>query len=107
MKSATTILSLSALFPQLLIGGTALNTLAQQSEQNVRKEHLEYCVSQLTVKVGEVEAIKGVMDQPNLLPVEKLEQVSQILTPQQKQQLRACMEQPIPPQARPLQGEQP
>lgn len=91
------------LVPQLLMGVNFPNTLAQQPQQDIRKEHLEYCVDELTVKVGEVEAIKGVMQQ-NLLPVQKLEEVSQILTPQQKQQLRACMQQPMPPQPKPPQG---
>lgn len=67
-------------------------------QQDVRKEHLKYCVSQLTAQVAQLEAIQGVMKNENMLPVQKLEAVSQILTPQQKQQLRACMQQPMPPQ---------
>lgn len=55
-------------------------------------------MSQLTAQVAQLEVIQGVMKNENLLPVQKLEQVGQILTPQQKQQLRACMEKPMPPQ---------
>jgi hypothetical protein len=33
---------------------------APPNTQNVRKEHLEYCVSQLTVQVAQLEAIEGV-----------------------------------------------
>jgi hypothetical protein len=92
------ILSICFLAPQLLIGTIASNALAQQPQQTVRKEHLKYCVSQLTVKVGQLEAIKGVMQQENLEPVQKLKQVRQILTPQQREELRACMQKPMPGQ---------
>ncbi|MBV8883406.1 MAG: hypothetical protein JO235_05320 [Chroococcidiopsidaceae cyanobacterium CP_BM_RX_35] len=98
MKSINTIFPLSALLPQLLIGGISLNTLAQQPQQSYAKEHLKYCVGKLTVQVNQARAIKGVMQQPNLTQEQKLQQVGDRLTPQQKQQLRACMQQPIPSQ---------
>ncbi len=87
---------LAVLLPQLLVGGIALSTLAQQPQQSPVKQHLEYCVSQLTVQVGQAQAIKAVMQQPNLTQEQKLQQVSKMLSPQQKQQLRGCMEQPPP-----------
>jgi Spy/CpxP family protein refolding chaperone len=101
MKSINKIFPAFVLVPQLLLGVISPNTLAQQPQQEVRKEHLKYCVSQLTAQVAQLEAIQGVMKNENLLPVQKLEAVNQILTPQQKQQLRACMQQPMPPQAPP------
>lgn len=104
MKSINTIFPLFVLVPQLLIGGNSQNALAQEPQQEIRREHLEYCVGQLTAQVAQLEAIKGVMKNENLLPVEKLEQVGQILTPPQKQQLRACMQQPMPPQPTPPKG---
>ena len=89
---------LFVLFPQLLIGVASPKTLAQQQpQQDVQKEHLEYCVSNLTVKVGQLQAIEAVKKQQNLTQLQKLEQISQILSPQQKQQLEACMQQPMPP----------
>jgi hypothetical protein len=105
MKNIHKVLLTVILLPQFLIGGTSLKTLAQQQpQQSVRKEHLEYCINNLTVKVGQLEAIGAVKKQPNLTPVQKLEQINQILTPDQKQQLRACMQQPMPPQPSPSQG---
>ena len=98
MKNVNKMLVTTVLLPQLIIGVTSVKTLAQQPQQNVRKEHLEYCVNNLTVKVGQLEAIKAVKQQPNLTPLQKLNQISQILTPQQKQQLETCMQQPMPPQ---------
>jgi signal transduction histidine kinase len=92
------LLPIFFLAPQLWIGTISSNALAQQPQQTVRKEHLKYCVSQLTVKVGQLEAIKGVMQQENLEPVQKLKQVRQILTPQQREELRACMQKPMPGQ---------
>ena len=64
--------------------------------QNVRKEHLEYCVSQLTVQVAQLEAIEGVKKNPDLGPVDKLKQIGAMLSPAQKEQLMACMQQPMP-----------
>lgn len=98
MNSFKKYFPLFVLLPQLLMGIFPLNTLAQQPQQNVRKEHLEYCIKQLPVEVGQLEAIESVMKQENFTPVQKLEAVGQILTPQQKQQLRQCMQQPMPPQ---------
>lgn len=104
MKSINKIFPAFVLVPQLLIGVISPHTLAQQPQQEVRKEHLEYCINNLTVKVGQLEAINAVKKQPDLPPAQKLEQISQILTPEQKQQLRACMQQPMPSQAPPPQG---
>lgn len=101
MKNLNKILLTIVLLPQLLIGATAVKSLAQQPQQDVRKEHLEYCVNNLTVKVGQLEAIKAVKQQPNLTPLQKLNQISQILTPAQQQQLQTCMQQPMPPQSTP------
>lgn len=101
MKNLNKMLLTIVLLPQILIGVTAVKTLAQQPQQNVQKEHLEYCVSNLTVKVGQLEAIKAVKQQTNLIPLQKLNQINQILTPQQQQQLEACMLQPMPPQPAP------
>lgn len=101
MHTPNLILSAFVLIPQLLIGAISSNAVAQQPQQpqqTVRKEHLKYCVSQLTVKVGQLEAIKGVMQQENLEPVQKLERVRQVLTPQQREELRACMQKPMPGQ---------
>ena len=104
MKSINTIFPVLVLVSQLLIGGNSQNALAQEPQQEIRREHLEYCVGQLTAQVAQLEAIKGVMKNENLLPVEKLEQVGQILTPPQKEQLRECMQQPMPPQPMPPEG---
>lgn len=101
MQNLNKVLLTIVLLPQLLIGVTTPKTLAQQPQQDVRKEHLEYCVNNLTVKVGQLEAIKAVKQQPNLTPLQKLNQISQILTPEQKQQLETCMQQPMPPQPAP------
>ncbi len=98
MKSLYPIFATFVVFPPLALGIVALKTLAQQPQRSVVKEHLEFCVSNLTVQVGQIEAIKGVMQQQNLPQLQKLEQVGQILTPAQKQQLLACMQQPMPPQ---------
>jgi Spy/CpxP family protein refolding chaperone len=103
MKGLKGSFPLLVLLPQLLIGMVPSNTLAQQPPPNVRKEHLEYCVKQLTVQVGQIEAIKGVMQQETLNPVQKLESVGQILTPEQKEQLGQCLQQPMPPQQPPQQ----
>lgn len=96
MKNVRKIFPLSLLLPQLAIGIIPLNTLAQQPQVNVRKEHLEYCVNQLPVEVGQLKAIQGVMSQENLTPFNKLESISQILSPQQKETLKQCMEKPMP-----------
>lgn len=98
MNSIKSIFSLLALFFPCLMAIAPSSTLAQQPSPNLRKEHLEYCGSKLTVEVGQLEAIKGVMGQDNLMPIQKMEQVSQILSPQQKQQIQACMQQPMPSQ---------
>jgi hypothetical protein len=98
MKNINPIFPLLALLPQLLIGSISLNASAQQQQEEVVKEHLEYCVSKLTVQMAQAEAIGGVMHQQGLTQAQKLEQVGQILTPQQKQELLRCMEQPMPAQ---------
>jgi Spy/CpxP family protein refolding chaperone len=64
--------------------------------QNVRKEHLEYCVSQLTVQVAQLQAIEAVKKNPSLSPGDKLKQIAKLLSPEQKEQLMACMQQPMP-----------
>ncbi len=97
MKSPRIYLPLVVL-PQILIGMASLKTLAQQPPQNVRREHLEFCVQQLSVQVGQLQAIKGVMSQENLSPMNKLQSVAQILSPQQKEQLSQCLQQPMPQQ---------
>ncbi|GFE68544.1 hypothetical protein [Chroococcus sp. FPU101] len=105
MNSLKKSFPLLVLLPQLLLGAASLKALAQQPQQpqgNVRKEHLEYCIKQLTVQVGQLEAIEGVKKQTNLTPMQKLEAINQILSPQQKQQLRQCMQQPMPPQQQPM-----
>ncbi len=107
MKNIQKQVTAFVLFSGLSLGvttGSALAQQAQQSGQNVKKEHLEYCVSQLTVQVGQVQAIGAVKKNPTLSPVQKLKQISQILTPEQKQQLEACMAQPMPPNATPPKG---
>ncbi len=91
-KTLTALLLLSGLFPVQ----TVLAQTTQPNEQNVRKEHLEYCVSQLTVQVAQIQAIEGIKKQPNLTGRQKLQQIGQILAPEQKQQLMACLEQPMP-----------
>jgi Spy/CpxP family protein refolding chaperone len=99
MKKIPKIIPALVLLSGLSIGFSASIALAQQmqpSGQNVKKEHLEYCVSQLTVQVAQIQAIEAVKKQPNLTPVQKLEQISQMLTPEQKEQLMACMQQPMP-----------
>lgn len=101
MNSIKAYFPLFVLLPQFLIGFVPLNILAQQPQENPRKEHLQYCVQQLPMTVGQLEAIKSVMQQENLTTVQKVESVSQILTPQQKQQLRQCMQQPMPQQQQP------
>lgn len=88
-------LILLLLIPQFLLGAISLKVVAQQP-LNLRKEQLEFCVQQLTVTIGQVEAIKGVMQQENLTPLNKLEALGQILSPQQKEQLEMCMLQPMP-----------
>jgi Spy/CpxP family protein refolding chaperone len=93
-----TINAIFLLLPQLLIGSVALSTLAQPTQQSIVKEHLEYCVGQLNVQMAQAEAIGSVMHQQSLTQEQKLEQVGQILTPEQKQQLLNCMEKPVPPQ---------
>lgn len=98
MKNIHPIVSLGVLLPQVLIGSIPLNAFAQQPQESVVKEHLEYCVSKLTVQMAQAEAIGGVMHQQGLTQAQKLEQVGQILTPQQKQELLRCMEQPMPAQ---------
>lgn len=93
---------LSALVLVVGLPFIARDVLAQQMQpngQNVKKEHLEYCVSQLTMQVAQMQAIGAVKKNPTLSPVQKLQQIRQILTPPQKQQLMACMEQPMPSQA--------
>jgi Spy/CpxP family protein refolding chaperone len=98
MKKIPKIIPALVLLSGLSIGAVQ-NVQAQQmqpSGQNVKKEHLEYCVSQLTVQVAQIQAIEAVKKQPNLTPVQKLEQISQMLTPEQKEQLMACMQQPMP-----------
>jgi uncharacterized protein YcaQ len=95
MKMISAILVFSTLS---IASGTSI-ALAQQTspnEQNVKKEHLEYCVSQLTMQVAQMQAIEAVKKNPTLSPMQKLQQIRQILTPPQKQQLMACMEQPMP-----------
>lgn len=72
-----------------------MKVVAQQP-LNLRKEQLEFCVQQLTVTIGQVEAIKGAMQQENLTPLNKLEALGQILSPQQKEQLEMCILQPMP-----------
>jgi hypothetical protein len=65
-----------------------------------RKEHLKACVQNLTVKVSQAEALKGVMQQP-LEPRQKLKAVRDLLTPEQRQELRICLHQPVSPQSAP------
>jgi hypothetical protein len=95
MKMISAILVFSTLS---IASGTsiALAQTAQPSAQDVKKEHLEYCVSQLTMQVAQMQAIEAVKKNPTLSPMQKLQQIRQILTPPQKQQLMACMEQPMP-----------
>jgi Spy/CpxP family protein refolding chaperone len=95
MKMISAIL----VFSTLSIASATSIALAQQTPsdgQNVKKEHLEYCVSQLTMQVAQMQAIEAVKKNPTLSPMQKLQQIRQILTPPQKQQLMACMEQPMP-----------
>ncbi|MBR8831972.1 MAG: hypothetical protein N5P05_001718 [Chroococcopsis gigantea SAG 12.99] len=82
----------------VMIGLPSAKTLAQNPQQNPTKEHFENCVGQMTVQVAQAQAIKGVMQQPNLTQLQKLEQIGKILTPAQKQELKTCMEQPMPAQ---------
>lgn len=95
MKTLSAVLFLSVLS---VTAGTQL-VHAQQppaNGQNVRKEHLEYCVGQLTVQVAQLEAIEGVKKNASLSPVDKLKQIGKLLSPEQKEQLMACMQQPMP-----------
>ena len=84
-KTLTALLLLSGLFPVQ----TVLAQTDQPNEQNIRKEHLDYCVSQLTVQVAQSQGIEGIKKQPNLTG-------PQTLAPEQKQELMACREQPMP-----------
>ena len=59
MKNIKPIFPLFALFSAWIIAIAPSNTLAQQQQPNVRKEHLEYCVKQLPVTVAQLEAIKA------------------------------------------------
>ncbi len=93
MKNIKKTIAVLALASQVVLVTSSFKANAQQTTQSPAKEHLEYCVSQLTVKVAQAQAIKGVMQQQNLSKVQKLEQVGKILTPEQKQQLKTCMEQ--------------
>lgn len=77
---------------------------AQQGGQDADKKQLEYCVSQLTVQVAQLQAIEAVKKQPNLTRAQRLIQIGQILSPAQKQQLEACMDQPMPSPSGPPKG---
>ncbi len=104
MKNIQKQVTAFVLLSGLSLGATTGIALAQQGGQNVKKEHLEYCVSQLTVQVAQLQAIEAVKKNPTLPPVQKLKQISQILSPEQKKQLEACMSQPMPPNAAPPRG---
>jgi len=104
MKNIQHNLTSLILLSGLAIQATAQIAIAQQGGQNAEKEQLDYCVSQLTVQVAQIEAIEAVKKQPNLTQVQKLIQIGQILTSEQKQQLDTCMEQPMPPNAAPPKG---
>jgi hypothetical protein len=63
----------------------------QQPPPNIRQQHLEMCVGEMTAKVSEMEAIQAVMKNEDLPPNQKLDQLRAILSPEQKQHLRTCI----------------
>lgn len=63
----------------------------QEPPKNILKQHLEYCVGEMTAKVSEMKAIEAVMNKDDLLPNQKLDQLRAILSPEQKQHLRSCI----------------
>jgi hypothetical protein len=92
MKSLNQILPLCLFLPALLIGATSLNVLAEQPQRNERKAQLKDCVQELSLQPSQMEALLGMQQQTNLTPEQKRNSIFQILTPQQKEQLRECME---------------
>lgn len=92
MKTFNRNFPLFVLFPAFLLGVTSLNALAQQPQQNDRKAQLKYCVGQLTVQVSQVAAMKGIKEEDNMTPEQKMAELGNILTPQQKEQLQKCMQ---------------
>lgn len=97
MKNISGPFLLLMVLSPIAIATTAEQSLAQQPPANPRKEHIQYCVNKLPVQLAQVKQIKGVMDQENLTGLKKLEALGQILTPDQKKQLKQCMQQPMPP----------
>lgn len=70
--------------------------LAQQNDQtNPRREQLKACMQNLTIKVSQAEQLQRVMQQ-TLEPRQKLRAVGELLTPQQREELRTCMRQSMP-----------
>ncbi|MEG3438311.1 hypothetical protein V0288_14370 [Pannus brasiliensis CCIBt3594] len=104
MKNIQHILTALVLLSGLSLQVTTRIAGAQQGGQDADKEQLEYCVSQLTVQVAQIQAIEAIKKQPNLTKAQRLIQIGQILSPAQKQQLEACMSQPMRPPSAPPQG---
>lgn len=83
--------TLGALALLVALPGLAQNQPAPATDP--RKEHLQQCVNQLSVQVSQAPALRGVMQDQSLDRRQKAQALRQILTPQQQQQLRACLQQ--------------
>jgi Spy/CpxP family protein refolding chaperone len=65
----------------------------QGAPTDARKEHLKMCVNQLSVQVSQAPALQGVMKDESMDRRQKVQALRQILTPQQQEQLRTCLQQ--------------